>query len=1131
MLRYKIFGILFWKRVCPFVILSVCTFGRTFAQYQTPFMNYTMKAGLVQNQIRDICRDQRGYIWFATAGGVSKFDGKYFKNYSVSDGLPVNTVTALLVDRKNTVWMATYGGGLVEFDGKTFRTYTAKDGLASNNLVVTGFKNLLLEDSRGNIWCRTNDEGISVVENGTVKTYNSNNGLADNRVTCFAEDVRGRILCGTGSGISIIDRGQITNYAFGTDPQTNFVSDIIVTEKGDIWVIGERNNIARFVNDQFVVYRAPEPCNFISVGCDSRGRLWLTTASNGLYIFAENKFTPVSQPKEPIIRIIEDKRQNMWLLTQGNGVYRLANGELHHYGRQSGLVDNNVTCIFEDEEGNIWIGTDSGISMYGKVIFEMLTTESGFPNNHIISVAADSSGNVWCSPQNSGLVRINGQQIDFFESRNKDKRRTSNAVASIATARDRILLGSMGAGLGYFANGNFVFKSDKDDEDIYNILVVNNNEYWAASSKGLVHVLGNKTKYYTINDGLPDDYVYFLARDDKNRIWCTTALGLSVFDGEHFVNYTEENGLPSNSCTDIAIDKYGVVWLGTENGLCKITETNNQLNFKVYTVNDGLASNSINLVHADQSDRLWVGYINGLNTIDLKTNEIKYYAEDDGYLPMDCYMGAAATDTHGNVWFGTVAGLVKYIPEADLKQTDPPHTYITDISFPDGGDIQQYADSVSSQTGLPEELVLPYNRNSIRIDWIGIHFTIPAKNKYRFILEGYDESWHEESSETFREYRLSPGKYTFQVMACNNDGVWNPEPVTYSFTVRPPWWATVAAYIAYGLALIIAVFSYIRWRERALIKENRVLEEKVNERTLEIELQKQNIIEINRELKQHQEELIVQRDMAAEQRDQIDEQRQEIMDSIYYAKRIQKAIMPIRELMGKIFPDYFLFFRPRDVVSGDYYWAAQKGNKSVVVAADCTGHGVPGAFMSMLGISNLNEIVLKQGMDKASDILNELRSNLKYTLSQTGAAGEQRDGMDMALCIIDRDAAEVQYAGAYNPLYLIRNGEFLEYKADKMPVGIHVGQEKNFTNHVIPLEEGDMLYIFSDGYVDQFGGEDNSKFKTKPFKQLLTEIASLPTNQQKEILITTHDKWKGDENQIDDILVIGIRIALNRRGS
>jgi len=292
--------------------------------------------------------------------------------------------------------------------------------------------------------------------------------------------------------------------------------------------------------------------------------------------------------------------------------------------------------------------------MYGKVIFEALTVESNLPNNHVLCVAADLTGNVWCGPLNGGLVRINDRQLTFFESHIKEKEPSTNSFFNIAPVGKDLLLGLAGAGVSRFSNGRFIFNLQENKVNVNNILILSDQEYWTASSAGLIHVCGDHKTYYTVADGLPDDYVNTLVCDGQGRIWCPTSLGLSVFDGEQFVNYTVENGLPNNTCTDIAIDKYGAIWVGTENGLCRISEKNGQLGFKIYTTNDGLSSNSILLVHADQSERLWVGYLGGLNTIDLKTNSIANYTDADGFRALDSYLGAAATDTYGNVWFGTV---------------------------------------------------------------------------------------------------------------------------------------------------------------------------------------------------------------------------------------------------------------------------------------------------------------------------------------------------------------------------------------------------------------------------------------------------------------------------------------------
>jgi serine phosphatase RsbU (regulator of sigma subunit)/uncharacterized protein HemY len=265
-------------------------------------------------------------------------------------------------------------------------------------------------------------------------------------------------------------------------------------------------------------------------------------------------------------------------------------------------------------------------------------------------------------------------------------------------------------------------------------------------------------------------------------------------------------------------------------------------------------------------------------------------------------------------------------------------------------------------------------------------------------------------------------------------------------------------------------------------------------------------------------------ELLEEQKEEIEKQKQEITDSIIYAKRIQTAILPTPSWVNTNLPEHFILFRPRDIVSGDYYWMNKIDNKIIVAAADCTGHGVPGAFMSMLGVSFLNEIVNKNNIVQPNIILNQLRSQVKHTLDQTGKEGEAKDGMDIALCVMDIENMVLQYAGAYNPLYLFRNGELLETKADRMPIGIYIREKESFTNNEIKLEKGDTFYIFSDGYADQFGGEKGGKFKTKAFKQLLADIQSKSMEEQHEILNKTIDEWRGDIEQIDDIIVLGIRV-------
>jgi sigma-B regulation protein RsbU (phosphoserine phosphatase) len=253
-------------------------------------------------------------------------------------------------------------------------------------------------------------------------------------------------------------------------------------------------------------------------------------------------------------------------------------------------------------------------------------------------------------------------------------------------------------------------------------------------------------------------------------------------------------------------------------------------------------------------------------------------------------------------------------------------------------------------------------------------------------------------------------------------------------------------------------------------------------------------------------------------------QNKEIRASIQYASRIQKALLPPVNEFAKLLPSYFVLSKPKDIVSGDYYWIAQKDGKVIITVADCTGHGVPGAFMSLLGVSFLNEIVNKTVIIRANEILNQLRGQVIRSLHQTGSKYEAKDGIEMALCVIDFNKQKLQYSGAFRPLFVVHENELTEYKGDTMPIGIYEEEDQSFNNTEIQYFKGDVIYLFSDGYIDQLGGVGRKTFKSENFKKLLLNIHKLPMHHQKKKLEKEFYDWKGKNEQIDDILILGIKM-------
>jgi serine phosphatase RsbU (regulator of sigma subunit) len=305
--------------------------------------------------------------------------------------------------------------------------------------------------------------------------------------------------------------------------------------------------------------------------------------------------------------------------------------------------------------------------------------------------------------------------------------------------------------------------------------------------------------------------------------------------------------------------------------------------------------------------------------------------------------------------------------------------------------------------------------------------------------------------------------------------------------------------------------------------------------------------EQKKEIEDQKEEIEKQRDVVVEKNRIVLEQKKEITDSIIYAKNIQRAIMPSEEYLTSLLPEHFLMFRPKDIVSGDFYWIKKIKNFIVIAVADCTGHGVPGAFMSMLGAIFLNETVTSRSLDDAGQILNRVREKIKKSLHQSGKEGEAKDGMDMSFFIIDSETREVEFSGAFNPLYIIRdndkveniedleqrgfsiyqpaefNATVIEIKGDRQPIAIYT-YEKDFTSHTFQLLENDRIYSFSDGYPDQFGGEKGKKLKARSFKNLLLSCKDKHMKEQEEFMQNSFDEWKGEIEQIDDVILMGLKI-------
>jgi serine phosphatase RsbU (regulator of sigma subunit) len=343
---------------------------------------------------------------------------------------------------------------------------------------------------------------------------------------------------------------------------------------------------------------------------------------------------------------------------------------------------------------------------------------------------------------------------------------------------------------------------------------------------------------------------------------------------------------------------------------------------------------------------------------------------------------------------------------------------------------------------------------------------------------------------------LNPGKYIFHVTGTDAVTVGNNQITSLVILVEGPKWRSKTALIIYfiiGFVFLLLIFRLITRRFFNLSRENQ-------EREM-----------FARQIMLQKEELTLK--------------NKSITDSINYAKRIQTAMLPPYRLFKSVFPSSFVLYMPKDIVSGDFYWINKLGDKIFVAAVDCTGHGVPGAFMSIIGFELFRKITNIEGLSRPSDILNRLNEDFHVIFKDVDNV-VLRDGMDVAFCSIDKKNMILEFAGAFNPLYLIRDNKITEIKGDRFAIGLDETnfKEQTFKNHLIPIQQGDIIYIFSDGFADQFGGPDGKKYKYRRFRHLLLNLHRLPMDKQHEILENNVMEWRGQQEQVDDILVIGIKI-------
>jgi ligand-binding sensor domain-containing protein/serine phosphatase RsbU (regulator of sigma subunit) len=1022
------------------------------------FDQFSVSEGLAQSTVYKLIQDRNDLYWLGTRAGVSSFDGTKFVNYTAVDGLAENGVRAICEDRNGLIWFGHTGGGISLFNGSGFKVVYSP--AAREHATITS----ILKDSAHHLWFTTEGAGVIRLSNPEVHPDHyhfvrySGSELSD-QVYGHYLDRDGKIYFVTDLGVKYFntDSSRFDNLRLNGIPSFDQTTSILVDSWGKTW-IGKYHGGLYCYNpdlDSAIMYdlvKSGLSSNWISALFEDRdGNIWAGTFEGGMVrISPDNKIQIYNHsngfPGLKLWSMIQDREGNLLFGTNENGLCVYKGDDFVSYSKEDGLISSQVQSILQRSDGSFWFGTNQGISILDAAYdggsmhdFDELKEDG------IEFLKEDQEQRIWIGTTKSGIF---------------------NYSSSHGLTRDPRLNRLIGQYKPVMA-----MEIDQD------------NFLWVGTLDGLIYYdIKNRSvvKMFTqFDDGLKGNHISMLYIDSGDRVWIGhDEKGMSLLEGGEFTDL--KLGFDFTPLC-MAEDRDGTCWIGTEGlGLIQYDPDRRQV-IHVYTVDGGeLLANLVNQVNVDRFNNIYAGTNKGLNIYFRQHERFYSFTSGSGFVGIETKPHASFVDQDGELWFGTVQGLTRYRPAGKASVGIEPAVHI-------------YGMQVNHEpVSLVHGMHLSHRQNSIIFEYGSITLN-PDDVQYQIKLEGIDPEWRRASRQTYENYPALPhGRYTFLVKAKSSAGVWNAEPASFSFVIRPPFYLSWYFMLSVAVFLGILVISYIKIRERALRRENLILEGKVKERTATVVAQKEELARKNND----------------------------ITDSIRYAKRIQLAILP----ENSPYPETFILFKPKDIVSGDFYWFTEVGEREFFAAVDCTGHGVPGAFMSIIGHNSLTKIVREYGLLEPGKILKQLNKEVLETLHHRSDSPDVYDGMDLALVCYDRSDSYLEYSGAFNSLYLVRNGELLETKADKQSIGrSSFNTDAEFETHRINIEKGDTVYLFTDGYADQFGGEQMKKFKYTRLKEIILKVQNESMSQQRAILDHTIEKWRGDLDQLDDILIIGRR--------
>ncbi len=822
------------------------------------------------------------------------------------------------------------------------------------------------------------------------------------------------------------------------------------------------------------------------------------------------------------------------------------NGELvSQYTSENISMDNDgVTAIYcdQDNPSELWI---SSVGFFTKVYIGLPFTQ--FSNtlgvNSGVNTIAEFNGTVYIGHDNGVSKLITGSNGSSFFTALPAIAEATPTLEVFDNGKERFLLAGTQSGA-YIVFGNDrvvsieenVVSGVKNKSDVRKITQSARDKnlvyFGAANSLIFIRYTGT-TKWSDYSIYRLQGQINEVIETDDGTLWLSIIKRKSVYTlnvSESDTTLTEYNntrGLPDTIGLSLRYAG-GNILVASPVGVYRYDKATDSF-VGANDLFDNFTQNlSVSLIKEDNNGNFWLCY-NEATARGERFLEAYMQAGgksenfiDDIFRALPIAPTYAIADIGNKIWLAKSKNVFVVNNELLTRQQNSFKTFINKIVV--GVDsvymAQSFTRTAENGTLIPamsqdadDNVRFTFRLNDISLFWSSNYYVNEDKTQYSYFLEGNDSRWSNWESLHYKDFsNLKYGHYNFRLKARSVTGVISDEAV-FEFTILKPWYAKTGAIILYILVLVGIILVIIKAYTRRLISENLRLEGIVAERTAVVVKQKE-----------------------------------ELESSIHYASRIQRALLPSEKILSDNIADYFLLLKPRDIVSGDFYWMTKRSDKLFIVAADCTGHGVPGAFMSLLGMSFLHEIVNKSDIQRTDNILGELRSYVTNSLKQVGDDDEAKDGMDMSIIMVDFKTRRIEFSGAYNPCFKVRkiteaelelfkqdkfsteegmmsDGRYVleTIQASKMPIGISARMSENFSLHEWNIEEDVSYYLFSDGYVDQFGS-NGKKFMKKNFKRLLIDIQGQQMIKQKEILQETLKQWMGDTPQIDDILVLGLRV-------